>query len=530
MVGLRTGHWVPDSEATHCAVAGCWAPFTAWRRRHHCRRCGLVFCHAHCRQSLPLTADCEFAGASAPDAALGRVCDLCFSFFVTRVCGDNAPNPGPGPESSMAEMDELGEDGEFEFDDCEDGAVVSFVLRPRAPTVYVVPSCQRLCYEDVLIILGFLPRRDLRTVARVSHAFLRLATHHTLDLLGHPRPVARSRPGVLRACASAATVAPSVVCFAALSVARPLAGPALRAVLLPLAYALRNALGPALQLVTWASPWTIGRIARFALLLLRSLPLAPERALLPLFVLLARLHLRLGVFLTDSAVEYCVLRPSLWLLARSLEAARGLEWHCGPELPLPLPSEPQHIGRQLVWIRSALREVVADHTHSDDAANDTFILVPLPEHPPQTHPSIQTVHKSTAAVWVAPYPVYSRGLSLWRPFLRVAGLEVQQARGWPMARYRLLVAFPTFPPQVVAQATDIPSIWMAFLQLLQVLASRAPQRPAEILQDLPATIASIRSSAFVSATLEDDDDDVTPTKEREMEWVDCLSLQRGGHV
>lgn len=34
--------WLPDSEAPHCFDCGC--DFTALRRRHHCRLCGLVFC------------------------------------------------------------------------------------------------------------------------------------------------------------------------------------------------------------------------------------------------------------------------------------------------------------------------------------------------------------------------------------------------------------------------------------------------------------------------------------------------------
>ncbi|WFC99993.1 hypothetical protein MYAM1_002740 [Malassezia yamatoensis] len=38
--------WVPDSLATRCARCG--EPFTIWRRRHHCRLCGQVFCGSCC--------------------------------------------------------------------------------------------------------------------------------------------------------------------------------------------------------------------------------------------------------------------------------------------------------------------------------------------------------------------------------------------------------------------------------------------------------------------------------------------------
>jgi hypothetical protein len=41
----RTAHgvrWVPDRDAPACTA--CTAAFTLFKRRHHCRGCGLVFC------------------------------------------------------------------------------------------------------------------------------------------------------------------------------------------------------------------------------------------------------------------------------------------------------------------------------------------------------------------------------------------------------------------------------------------------------------------------------------------------------
>jgi len=35
-------HWAPDSSVTECFE--CQAPFTTFRRRHHCRLCGQIFC------------------------------------------------------------------------------------------------------------------------------------------------------------------------------------------------------------------------------------------------------------------------------------------------------------------------------------------------------------------------------------------------------------------------------------------------------------------------------------------------------
>lgn len=42
--------WKPDAEAIHCA--GCWGPFTATNRKHHCRKCGDIFCGGCSAQML----------------------------------------------------------------------------------------------------------------------------------------------------------------------------------------------------------------------------------------------------------------------------------------------------------------------------------------------------------------------------------------------------------------------------------------------------------------------------------------------
>ncbi|KAL1504090.1 hypothetical protein AB1Y20_010500 [Prymnesium parvum] len=57
--------WVPDRAARACMLCG--ARFTLFVRRHHCRWCGLVLCHACCAG----TADSAFH--SAPQ----RICEPC---------------------------------------------------------------------------------------------------------------------------------------------------------------------------------------------------------------------------------------------------------------------------------------------------------------------------------------------------------------------------------------------------------------------------------------------------------------------
>eukprot|EP00033_Pygsuia_biforma_P002188 GCRY01002426.1.p1 GENE.GCRY01002426.1~~GCRY01002426.1.p1 ORF type:complete len:426 (+),score=15.50 GCRY01002426.1:237-1514(+) len=60
--------WVPDSEVQSCKK--CEAKFSLTNRRHHCRRCGQVFCGA-CSAKVVELAEMGF------DKAV-RVCDICY--------------------------------------------------------------------------------------------------------------------------------------------------------------------------------------------------------------------------------------------------------------------------------------------------------------------------------------------------------------------------------------------------------------------------------------------------------------------
>ena len=75
--------WVPDRDATRCMSPACGAPFTIARRRHHCRRCGKVFCSrcaprppnkhertcGDCARRASLPAENAGEDAAAPSAA-----------------------------------------------------------------------------------------------------------------------------------------------------------------------------------------------------------------------------------------------------------------------------------------------------------------------------------------------------------------------------------------------------------------------------------------------------------------------------
>ncbi|GFQ74012.1 zinc finger FYVE domain-containing protein 21 [Trichonephila clavata] len=49
---MKEPFWVPDGESPSCAR--CQAKFDFLTRRHHCRRCGNVFCSHCCENKIPL--------------------------------------------------------------------------------------------------------------------------------------------------------------------------------------------------------------------------------------------------------------------------------------------------------------------------------------------------------------------------------------------------------------------------------------------------------------------------------------------
>ena len=54
--GVTRSHWIPD-EGARCGT--CKTSFGI-RGRHHCRKCGLIFCDSHSKYSIRLDADAEF--------------------------------------------------------------------------------------------------------------------------------------------------------------------------------------------------------------------------------------------------------------------------------------------------------------------------------------------------------------------------------------------------------------------------------------------------------------------------------------
>jgi len=72
---MRKDHWKPDETVTECEQDSCHIRFSTFDRRHHCRRCGGIFCAVHSSQFLSLNM------RAIPDSngVRVRVCESCFA-------------------------------------------------------------------------------------------------------------------------------------------------------------------------------------------------------------------------------------------------------------------------------------------------------------------------------------------------------------------------------------------------------------------------------------------------------------------
>lgn len=75
-------HWMPDQLCKQCN--SCEAPFTVFRRRHHCRRCGQVFCSSCSAYFVPYNNTTQ------------RVCQLCRDQLVKDGENDGTKHKGDG--------------------------------------------------------------------------------------------------------------------------------------------------------------------------------------------------------------------------------------------------------------------------------------------------------------------------------------------------------------------------------------------------------------------------------------------------
>ncbi|CAL3964752.1 unnamed protein product [Diplocarpon coronariae] len=79
VTGLPTrAHWKPDSESVICDDTTCPVYFGFLSRKHHCRRCGNIFCDRHSSHTIPLDQDANYH----PGGAQVRACEHCFTDYL----------------------------------------------------------------------------------------------------------------------------------------------------------------------------------------------------------------------------------------------------------------------------------------------------------------------------------------------------------------------------------------------------------------------------------------------------------------
>lgn len=67
----------PDHESTVCDDSTCRRTFSYFTRRHHCRRCGNIFCDFHSAFEVPLDEGANFNPRGVPV----RACAHCYGQF-----------------------------------------------------------------------------------------------------------------------------------------------------------------------------------------------------------------------------------------------------------------------------------------------------------------------------------------------------------------------------------------------------------------------------------------------------------------
>ncbi|OAQ99191.1 hypothetical protein LLEC1_06526 [Akanthomyces lecanii] len=91
-------HWKPDTESSLCDDPLCKRSFTYFNRRHHCRKCGNIFCDSHSSSVLPLDQDANFN----PRAVPSRTCNHCFEQVKARHSRNNSQSSGSDGRGATA--------------------------------------------------------------------------------------------------------------------------------------------------------------------------------------------------------------------------------------------------------------------------------------------------------------------------------------------------------------------------------------------------------------------------------------------
>lgn len=102
---ITRNHWQADSSTPVCSAVACQTPFGLFNRRHHCRKCGGVFCAQDSAKQVRLDELARFH----PEGEWHRACDRCHSSFrewehlrLSRSNSESSSNSGGGAKPVQA--------------------------------------------------------------------------------------------------------------------------------------------------------------------------------------------------------------------------------------------------------------------------------------------------------------------------------------------------------------------------------------------------------------------------------------------
>ncbi len=98
-------HWIKDEVALKCGIPTCPKVFNFFERRHHCRKCGGIFCKQHTSHSLYINHLAQFTTGGR--GTLSKVCDNCieeYNQFIAKEFGVNVHSTKPSITESSTEQ------------------------------------------------------------------------------------------------------------------------------------------------------------------------------------------------------------------------------------------------------------------------------------------------------------------------------------------------------------------------------------------------------------------------------------------
>ncbi|KAI0168306.1 hypothetical protein BJ166DRAFT_253619 [Pestalotiopsis sp. NC0098] len=94
-------HWKDDNDATICDEPSCRRHFNYWTRRHHCRKCGNIFCDSHSNYDVPLDQDANYNPRGTPSRACSH-CHTEFEVWCSRTNSAASSDDGSSSTSGTA--------------------------------------------------------------------------------------------------------------------------------------------------------------------------------------------------------------------------------------------------------------------------------------------------------------------------------------------------------------------------------------------------------------------------------------------